>query len=93
MYTGQHNYNDPYFRPTADNVGPISIGDRAWIGPNVTILHGVTIGEGAIIAAGAVVTRNIPPYTLAGGIPAKKIGDRSHDLRYEFSENERLMFY
>lgn len=93
LYTGQHNYNDPYFRPTADNVGPITIGNRAWIGPNVVILHGVSIGEGAVVAAGAVVTRDVPPFTLVGGIPAKQIGERTHDLRYEFREKGRLMFY
>lgn len=52
---------------------PIRIGDHVWIGANVTILKGVTIGEGAVIAAGSVVTRSIPPYCLAGGVPAKVI--------------------
>jgi acetyltransferase-like isoleucine patch superfamily enzyme len=47
-----------------------------WIGANVTIIGGVTIGRGAIIAAGAVVTENIPPYCIAGGIPAKVIKSR-----------------
>ena len=44
-----------------------------WIGCNVTILSGVTIGRGAIVAAGAVVTKDIPPYAIAGGVPAKVI--------------------
>lgn len=52
---------------------PVTIGDYAWIGLNVTILKGVTIGEGAIIAAGSVVTRSIPPRTLAAGVPAKVV--------------------
>jgi acetyltransferase-like isoleucine patch superfamily enzyme len=47
-----------------------------WIGANVTIISGVTIGRGAIIAAGAVVTKDIPPYTIAGGVPAKVIKKR-----------------
>ena len=47
-----------------------------WIGMNVTILKGVTIGFGSVIAAGAVVTRSIPPCTIAGGIPARVIRDR-----------------
>lgn len=47
-----------------------------WIGMNVTILKGVTIGRGAIIAAGAVVNKNIPPYSIAGGVPAKVLKSR-----------------
>ena len=47
-----------------------------WIGANVTILKGVTIGEGAVIAAGAVVTKNVSPYSVYGGVPAKKLKDR-----------------
>lgn len=52
-------------------VAPVTIGDKVWIGANVTILQGVTIGEGAIIAAGAVVNRDVPPRTIAGGLPAR----------------------
>ncbi|MDQ2752029.1 MAG: acyltransferase [Bacteroidota bacterium] len=51
----------------------IVIGDNVWLATRVTVLKGVTIGEGAVVAAGAVVTKNIPPYTLAGGVPAKVI--------------------
>ena len=50
---------------------PVSIGDKVWIGANVTILQGVNIGEGAVIPAGAVVNRDVPPRTVAGGIPAR----------------------
>ncbi len=51
----------------------IIIGDNVWLATRVTVLKGVTIGEGAVVAAGAVVTKNIPAYTLAGGVPAKII--------------------
>lgn len=52
---------------------PIRIADKAWLGFNVIVLKGVTIGEGAIIAAGSVVTKDVPPYTIAAGNPAKVI--------------------
>lgn len=52
---------------------PVSIEDRVWIGENVCIMPGVTIGEGSIIGAGAVVTSNIPPNSIAVGVPAKVV--------------------
>ena len=51
----------------------INIGDKVWIAARAMILKGVTIGEGAVIAAGAVVTKNVAPYTMVGGVPAKVI--------------------
>lgn len=52
---------------------PITIGDNVWLATRVVVLKGVTIGEGSTIATGAVVTKDIPPYSLAAGIPAKVI--------------------
>ena len=52
---------------------PIHIGNRVWIGANATILKGVNIGEGAIISAGAVVNKNVPPFEIWGGVPARRI--------------------
>lgn len=52
---------------------PVKIGNKVWVGANVTILPGVSIGDGAIIAAGAVVTKDVEPATIVGGVPAKKI--------------------
>lgn len=58
---------------TGKMTSPIIIENNVWIGINATILKGVTIGEGAIVAAGAVVTKDVPPHTLVGGVPAKII--------------------
>jgi acetyltransferase-like isoleucine patch superfamily enzyme len=52
---------------------PVNIGNKVWIGANATILPGVTIGDGAIVAAGAVVTKDVVPKTLVGGVPARLI--------------------
>ncbi len=67
IWTLQHDYRDRDFACTPEHFGPVKICDRAWIGPNVIILHDVTVGEGAVVAAGAVVTKNVPPFTLYGG--------------------------
>ncbi len=55
---------------------PIKIGDDVWIGTGAKILKGVTIGDGAVIASGALVKDDVEPYSIVGGIPAKKISER-----------------
>ena len=62
-----------------DNKGDIVIGNDVWIGYEAVILSGVHIGDGAVIATRAVVTRDVPPYTIVGGIPAKAIKKRFDD--------------
>ena len=59
-----------------DNRGDILIGNDVWIGYEAVILSGVTIGDGAIVAARSVVTKDVPPYTIVGGVPAKPIRRR-----------------
>ena len=62
-----------------DNKGDIVIGNDVWIGFEAVILSGVTIGDGAIIGTRAVVTKDVPPYTIVGGVPAKPIRKRFSD--------------
>lgn len=85
IYSGEHDHRDPYFRITPQRTRPITIGNRVWIGSNAIILTGVNIGEGAVCCAGCVVTKDVEPYSVVAGIPAKKVNERPQDLRYEFS--------
>lgn len=77
---GKRMRNEP---PEEGGMESITIGDHAWLGMNVLVLKGVTIGEGAVIGAGSIVTRDIPPYTLAAGQPARAVhaieNDQSSD--------------
>ena len=59
-----------------DKKGDIVIGNDVWIGYEAVIMAGVTIGDGAVIGARAVVTKDVPPYTIVGGVPAKPIRRR-----------------
>ena len=62
-----------------DNKGDIIIGNDVWIGYEAVIMAGVTIGDGAIIGTRAIVTKDVPPYTIVGGVPAKPIRRRFPD--------------
>ncbi len=77
--------HDPQSREFADQGGDIVIGDHVWIGYRVIVLPGVTIGEGAVVGAGAVVTRDVEPFTIVAGNPAKKIGEREFSMDYELN--------
>ena len=79
LLTDGHDMDDPRF---PEILAPVSIGDYAWLGTRAMVLPGVTVGEGAVVAAGAVVTSDVPPYTVVGGVPARPIGTRSRDLCY-----------
>jgi len=64
---------------SGDKFGKVNIGKDVWIGANCLITPGVTIGEGAIVAGGSVVTKNVEPNAIVGGVPAKLIKMRDHD--------------
>ena len=65
--------HDPDHPDLADNGADIVVADDCWIGAGALVLQGVTIGRGAVVAAGSVVNRDIPPYWIAGGVPARPI--------------------
>jgi len=73
IITAKHDVNSPSFEALYE---PITVNDWAWIATNAIVLAGVTIGEGAVVAAGAVVTKDVLPYSIVGGNPAKMIGER-----------------
>jgi galactoside O-acetyltransferase len=60
---------------------PVKIEDKVWIGFNSIILKGVTVGEGAIVGAGSVVTKDVPPYTIVAGNPARIIRELTPEER------------
>ena len=80
IWTCHHDFNDDQFKTIG---GKVTIGDHAWICSRAILLPGVRIGKGAVVASGAVVTRDVPPFAVVGGIPAKEIGHRDEkDYRY-----------
>lgn len=77
IWTRDHDPNSPEFGGRAE---PVHIGDYAWLSFRSTVLPGVTVGYGAVVAAGAVVTKDVPPYAIVAGVPARVIGARQ-DIR------------
>ncbi|MBI5127624.1 acyltransferase [Candidatus Roizmanbacteria bacterium] len=73
VYNSQHDIEDENFSAVDK---PVIIEDYVFIGPRSIVLPGVTIGKGAIVAAAAVVTKDVPPYAIIGGVPGKIIGER-----------------
>ena len=78
FFTWNHGHSDPE-KPIKQQgfiLKPIVVEDDVWIGNNATIVQGVTIGKHSIVGAGAVVTKDVAPYSIVGGVPAKVIKDR-----------------
>ncbi len=75
IYNSEHSVEDINF---AAKDAPVEIEDYCFIGPRAIILPGVKIGKGAVVGAGAVVTKEIPPFAIVGGVPAKIIGERKN---------------
>ena len=73
IYNAEHDLEDKDFKAVS---APVSIEDYVFIGPRAIILPGVKIGKGAVVAAGAVVSKNVEPFTIVGGVPAKLIRKR-----------------
>lgn len=89
---GDHNYRTsgiPSVLNGRDEAKSTVIGHDVWIGSRSTIMTGVVIGNGAIIAAGSVVTKDVEPYAIYGGAPAKKIKMRFNEEQIE--EHERML--
>ncbi|MFA6073886.1 MAG: acyltransferase [Candidatus Woesearchaeota archaeon] len=73
IYNSEHDLEKEDFSAI---VAPVEIGDYVFIGPRVIIMPGVKIGKGAVVAGGAVVTKDVDPFTIVGGVPARPIGER-----------------
>jgi acetyltransferase-like isoleucine patch superfamily enzyme len=79
IFTLEHDPNADYYETIS---GDVIIEDYAWVSSRATILPGVKIGRGAIVASNAVVTKDVQPMTIVGGVPAKVIGRRKSNLKY-----------
>ncbi|MEO0795900.1 MAG: acyltransferase [Verrucomicrobiota bacterium] len=82
LITADHDLQDPTF---GGRVAGITIHNHVFIGARAMILPGVTLNEGSAVAAGSIVTKDVEPYAIVAGTPAKKIGERPRDLSYQLS--------
>ena len=92
IWTDQHDINDENFECTTIRKKEVIINNRVWLGARTIILPGITLGEGSVIASGAVVTKDTEPFGIYVGIPARKIGERNHNISYEF-DGSTIGFY
>ncbi len=80
IFSFSHHFSKEQGIKNSYKIADVIIEDDVLVGAGATILPGVSVGKGAIIAAGAVVCKNVDPYTIVGGVPARKIGSRVYDV-------------
>jgi acetyltransferase-like isoleucine patch superfamily enzyme len=85
LVTGTH---DAYSTTFAGRLAPVVLHDRVWVATGATVLAGVTMGEGSVAAAGAVVVRDVAPFTIVAGVPARPVAERPANLTYRLSFRE-----
>lgn len=90
FWTMQHDPQSPTFAAVG---GPIVVEDDAWISGRAIVLPNTTIRRGAVVATGCVVTKDVETYTIVGGVPAKKIGERTKKLNYRLGESNPVLFF
>lgn len=91
IWTLNHDYNDEHF---CGKGAPVVIDDYAWICSRSMILPGIKIGKGAIVASGAIVTKDVPPYSIVAGVPAKIIGKRKEKAYdYGYSSKKCIEYF
>lgn len=86
IWTAEHDIQCPEFAMTR---APVVIANRAWVCFRAIVMPGVTVGEGAVVASGAVVTKDVAPFTVVAGVPAKAIGKRSSDLTFQLGNRRK----
>lgn len=87
LFSLAHDVDDPQF---SQKGSPVVVHDYVFVGAYARVLPGVTLGEGAVVAAGAVVTRDVAPYTVVAGVPARYLRDRARGLTYQLDHRKRF---
>ncbi len=84
LFCGGHDPQSPDY---SSITAPIVVEDYVCVNARAMVIVGVTLGKGCVVGAGAVVNKDVPPYTIVAGVPAKKIGERTRDLRYSLGRS------